>query len=73
MVERAFVPGSPAEYQLKDLRTAQALAASNGLQFTLLDSLVQMFGAMVDRFGAGHDVSAILRQVEHRAAGQERA
>src|SRR5581483_3744834 len=36
MVERNFVPGGPAEYQLKDMRTAQALAASTGLHFTLV-------------------------------------
>ena len=28
MVERNFVPGGPAAYQLKDMRTAQALAAA---------------------------------------------
>ena len=47
MVERNFVPGGPAEYQLKDLRTAQALAARLGLHFTLLDCLVGMFGDMI--------------------------
>jgi 3-hydroxyisobutyrate dehydrogenase-like beta-hydroxyacid dehydrogenase len=73
MVERNFVPGSPAEYQLKDLRTAQALAGKNGLQFSLLDCLAGMFGAMVDRFGTGQDVSAILREIECRTAEKERA
>src|SRR4051812_29344925 len=29
MVKRDFVPGGPAEYELKDLRTAQALAAKH--------------------------------------------
>jgi 2-hydroxy-3-oxopropionate reductase len=71
MVERNFVPGGPAEYQLKDLRTAQALAAKNGLHFTLLDCLVGLFGALVQRLGTGQDVSAILREVEHRAPGKE--
>ena len=32
MVKRDFVPGGPAEYQLKDLRTAQALAEKHGLE-----------------------------------------
>jgi 3-hydroxyisobutyrate dehydrogenase-like beta-hydroxyacid dehydrogenase len=73
MVERNFVPGSPAEYQLKDLRTAQALAAKSGLQFSLLDCLAEMFGAMVDRLGAGQDVSAILREIECRTVVKERA
>jgi 2-hydroxy-3-oxopropionate reductase len=68
MVERHFVPGGPAEYQLKDLRTAQALAASSGLQFTLLDCLVGMFGDMIEQFGSGFDVAGILQEVERRAA-----
>jgi 2-hydroxy-3-oxopropionate reductase len=70
MIERNFVPGSPAEYQLKDMRTAQALAAKGGMHFTLLDCLVGMFGNLIDRFGAGHDVSAILEEVERRSGGE---
>ena len=73
MVERDFVPGGPAEYQLKDMRTAQALAAKNGLQFTLLDCVVDMFDAMVQRFGTGLDVAAILREVERRSKGEQRS
>jgi 3-hydroxyisobutyrate dehydrogenase-like beta-hydroxyacid dehydrogenase len=72
MVERDFVPGGPAEYQLKDLRTAQALAAKNGLQFTLLDCVVDMFDATVQHFGTGLDVSAILQEVERRSKGEQR-
>lgn len=68
MVMRDFVPGGPAEYQLKDLRTAQSLAAKHGLDLTLLNCLVGMFGDMIDRFGTGHDVSGILREVERRSA-----
>jgi 2-hydroxy-3-oxopropionate reductase len=67
MVKRDFVPGGPAEYQLKDLRTAQALADKHGLDFTLLNTLVGLFGDMIDRFGAGHDVSGILREIERRS------
>jgi 3-hydroxyisobutyrate dehydrogenase-like beta-hydroxyacid dehydrogenase len=68
MVERNFVPGGPAEYQLKDLRTAQALAAASGMHFTLLDALVGMFGDMIDRFGTGLDVAGILQEVERRSS-----
>jgi 2-hydroxy-3-oxopropionate reductase len=67
MIERNFVPGGPLEYQLKDMRTAQALAAKSGLRFTLLDCLIGMFGDFVDRFGTGNDVSAILKEVERRS------
>jgi 2-hydroxy-3-oxopropionate reductase len=71
MVERNFVPGGPAEYQLKDLRTAKALAAASGMDFTLLDCLVGMFGDMIDRFGTGLDVSGILKEVERRSGKAE--
>ena len=71
MVERNFVPGGPAEYQLKDLRTAKALAAASGMDFTLLDCLVGMFGDMIDRFGTGLDVSGILKEVERRSGGAQ--
>jgi 3-hydroxyisobutyrate dehydrogenase-like beta-hydroxyacid dehydrogenase len=69
MVERNFAPGGPAEYQLKDLRTAKALAAATGMHFTLLDCLVGMFGDMIDQFGTGLDVAGILLEVERRSGG----
>jgi 3-hydroxyisobutyrate dehydrogenase-like beta-hydroxyacid dehydrogenase len=69
MVERNFAPGGPAEYQLKDMRTAQALAAASGMKFTLLDCLVDMFSDMIDRFGTGFDVAGILQEVERRSGG----
>ena len=67
MVARNFVPGGPAEYELKDLRTAQALAGASGLHFTLLDCLTGMFGDMIDHFGLGLDVAGILQEVERRS------
>jgi 2-hydroxy-3-oxopropionate reductase len=67
MIERNFVPGSPAEYQLKDMRTAQSFAGEMGLELTLLNCLVGMFGDMIDRFGPGIDVAGILREVERRS------
>jgi 2-hydroxy-3-oxopropionate reductase len=73
MVGRDFVPGGPAEYALKDLRTAQALAARSGLAFALLDCVAGMFAAMVDGFGTGNDVSGILMEVERRASGDKAA
>jgi 3-hydroxyisobutyrate dehydrogenase-like beta-hydroxyacid dehydrogenase len=71
MVERNFVPGGPAAYQLKDMRTAQALAAAHGMHFTLLDCLVGMFSDMIDRFGTGLDVAGILQEVERRSGGAQ--
>ena len=71
MVERNFVPGGPAEYQLKDMRTAQAWAEKNGLKFTLLDCVEDMFSELIERFGTGLDVSAIMREVERSVDGKE--
>lgn len=68
MVERDFVPGSPAEYQLKDLRTAQRLAKSLSLNLTLLNTLESIFGDMVEQQGRGLDVSGILLEVERRSS-----
>src|ERR1700742_219890 len=67
MVERNFVPGGPAEYQLKDLRTAEALAATHGMHLTLLDTLIGMFGDMIGRIGTGFDVAGVLQEVERRS------
>jgi 2-hydroxy-3-oxopropionate reductase len=67
MVARNFVPGSPAEYQLKDLRTAQHLAAELGLRLTLLDSMTGVFGDMIDHQGSGVDVAGVLCEVERRS------
>ena len=60
MVERNFVPGGPAEYQLKDMRTARALAAASGMQFTLLDCLFVMFVDFIDYFCSWFYVAGIL-------------
>ena len=68
MIERNFVPGSPAEYQLKDMRTAQGFAGEMGLHLTLLDCLVGMFDDMIGRFGTGVDVAGILQEVERRSS-----
>lgn len=67
MVERNFVPGSPAEYQLKDLLTAQALAKDMGLQLTLLDTMALVFRDMISNLGNGIDVAGVLREVERRS------
>ena len=67
MVERNFAPGSPAEYQLKDLRTAQALAGEMGLSLTLLDTMARVFEDMIAHEGNGVDVAGVLREVERRS------
>ncbi|TCT05710.1 NAD(P)-dependent oxidoreductase [Aquabacter spiritensis] len=65
-----FVPGSPAQYQLKDLRTAQALAAEFGLSLTLLDAMTGIFTDMIAHGGTDRDVSAVFEEVGRRAGGR---
>lgn len=67
MVERNFVPGGPAEYQLKDIRTAQVLAGKLGLHLTLLDSMIGIFSDMIANQGTGLDVAGVMLEVERRA------
>lgn len=66
MAERDFVPGGPARFQLKDMRTAADFAESTGAHLTILPQLIEMYGALIDRQGTGLDVSAILLEVERR-------
>jgi 3-hydroxyisobutyrate dehydrogenase-like beta-hydroxyacid dehydrogenase len=67
MVERDFVPGGPAEYQLKDMRTAQAQAEQLGVRLPLLDSLIEVFSDLIEHQGTGLDVSSVMLEVERRA------
>jgi 3-hydroxyisobutyrate dehydrogenase-like beta-hydroxyacid dehydrogenase len=68
MVKRDFIPGSPAEYQLKDLRTAQTLAEELGVRLTFLDNMTAVFEDMITHLGHGVDVSGIIQEVERRAS-----
>ncbi|UDQ90154.1 NAD(P)-dependent oxidoreductase [Xanthobacter autotrophicus] len=72
MATRDFAPGSPAQYQLKDLKTAQALAGEMGLSLTLLDTLTSLFTDMMAHGGTDRDVSAIFEEVERRSAARAR-
>jgi 3-hydroxyisobutyrate dehydrogenase-like beta-hydroxyacid dehydrogenase len=67
MVERDFIPGGPAEYQLKDMRAAQAQANELGMRLTLLDGLIDIFSDLIANEGTGLDVSAVTLEVERRA------
>ena len=67
MVERNFVPGGPAEYQLKDIRTAQAFAGKLGLHFTMLDTMVDIFSDLITNEGTGLDVAGVMLEIERRS------
>lgn len=63
MVTGDFVPGSPAEYQLKDMRTAQRFAQAAGVRLAMLDQVIRQFESLVERGEGGRDVSIIVREV----------
>jgi 2-hydroxy-3-oxopropionate reductase len=67
MIERNFVPGGPARFQLKDMRTAKDFADRIGLGLTLLPTLIDIFSELIERQGTGLDVAAVLLEVERRA------
>jgi 2-hydroxy-3-oxopropionate reductase len=70
MVTGNFEPGSPAAYQLKDLRTAAALATSAGLHLPLLTHLIDTFGRVVEHGDGQRDVAIVLREIERQATAR---
>jgi len=67
MVNGNFEPGSPAAYQLKDMRTAAALAAENGLALAQLNGVIKRFEALERSGEIERDVSIVVREVERTA------
>jgi len=68
MVTGDFAPGSPAAYQLKDMRTAEAFARSLGVRLDVFESVIALFQAVADRGEGDRDVSIVAREVARRAA-----
>lgn len=68
MVDGNFEPGSPATYQLKDMRSAAALAQGLGLTFDQLNAAIERFEAMERSGEIARDVSIVVREVARRAA-----
>jgi 3-hydroxyisobutyrate dehydrogenase-like beta-hydroxyacid dehydrogenase len=68
MVTGDFTPGSPAAYQLKDMRTAEAFARSLGVRLEVFESVIALFQAVADRGEGDRDVSIVAREVSRRAA-----
>ncbi len=73
MVNGNFVPGSPAAYQLKDMRTAATLAAGMGLDLQLLQHLIGTFEQLLPRGEDQSDVSIVLREVARRSGAAHAA
>jgi 3-hydroxyisobutyrate dehydrogenase-like beta-hydroxyacid dehydrogenase len=70
MLQQNFLPGGPAMYQLKDMRTAGDLATELGVHLTLLQTVIGMFDRHIEHGDGALDVSSIIREVERTAERQ---
>ena len=64
MVNRAFEPGGPAKFQLKDLRNALSAAERLGLDLPITKLLHKLFDAMVQSGKGDMDHSGLLTHLE---------
>lgn len=78
MVAGQFAPGGPAKYQLKDTRTALALAGDLKLELPLLSRVDGLYADMVAHGDGDLDHSAVLCELrrrqdreEHRRSGDD--
>ena len=67
MIDANFDPGSPAAYQLKDMRSAASTAHALGLQLDQLNAVIERFEAMERSGEIERDVSIVVREVARRA------
>jgi len=70
MVDGNFEPGSPAAYQLKDMRSAAALAQGFGLRLDQLNAVIERFEAMESNGEIARDVSIVVHEVARHAQAQ---
>jgi 2-hydroxy-3-oxopropionate reductase len=64
MIEGDFKPGGPAKYQLKDQRTAMALAGALGLELPVSALVEELFDAMVSHGHGDRDHSGIFIELQ---------
>ncbi|MBS0447210.1 MAG: NAD(P)-dependent oxidoreductase [Proteobacteria bacterium] len=73
MVHGDFEPGSPAAYQLRDMRTASALARGMHLKLDQLDAVIERFEALARHGEIERDVAIVVREVARRATREPAA
>ena len=66
MVNGDFVPGGPANYQVKDLTTARKLAQEYGLDLPLMQAAENLFSDMVAHGDGDLDHSGVIREIARR-------
>lgn len=64
MVNQDFSARGPAKWQLKDTRSAVALASELGLTLPLTETVNQLFSQMIDAGDGDLDHCAIIRQIQ---------
>lgn len=65
MLKRDFEPGGKVATQLKDLRTAVAVARDLGMVLPLTESATELFSDLAQREGGDLDHSSLLLEIEH--------
>lgn len=66
MIENDFKPGGPAKWQLKDTRTAVALARSLGVSLPVIGLVDSLFAEMIAHGDGELDHSALIRELRRR-------
>lgn len=68
MILRDFIPGGPADHQLKDCATIVATAKAAGLTLPFAETALALFRDLVAHGGARYDHSALVLELERRNA-----
>ncbi|MGA3305917.1 MAG: NAD(P)-dependent oxidoreductase [Stellaceae bacterium] len=68
MILRDFIPGGPADHQVKDCQTIVDLAKAVGLSLPFAETALDLFQGLVAHGGARYDHSALLLELERRNA-----
>lgn len=66
MILRDFIPGGPADHQVKDCATIVATAKAAGLTLPFAETALALFRDLVAHGGARYDHSALLLELERR-------
>ncbi len=66
MLSGDFVPGGPAKYQLKDIRTALASAAEAKLELPVSEMVCELFTSMIEHGGGDTDHSGVIEEIRRR-------
>lgn len=68
MILRDFIPGGPADHQVKDCATIVATAKAAGLTLPFAETALALFRDLVAHGGARYDHSALVLELERRNA-----